>query len=151
MIIDGIKYIREDEIKTKKYKDYFVTDECNICAIVKIFEDEPIVLVETDEKGESKDMVYVRADLLIFEHGDKIIVYNKKELWGIYSKKMFDKAKAVIRLWGSEVKEYLIGSKNSPIILTDDSMGVIIAPRIDDEIYNMYQFNNIKGGAKQCQ
>ena len=146
MIIDGIEYIKKEGIR--KRTDYIACDICNIFGVVRLFDDEPFKLTFSDKEFEYKEE---KITILKEYNGDRILIYFNKELWGVYSKELFIKGEKILKIMGYEVQGYLIGNKDSPIILKGNSsispynIGVLISPRIaDDDSFDEFIFKERK-------
>ena len=125
--------LKADFFKDKKEKDFYLLDPYNVMAFGKIqnFTDtsKPFHLVTDFERDNSK--IKVVSDLVT---GETFEVFNDKKKWGRYSMEYYNRALETTKAWkGGKLDFYISKEKDCPLLMANDDMGFVLAPRIESE------------------
>ena len=109
-------------------KELLITDPCNVCGILKI-EDGCEALT-------FGGIIYRKKEVVVYDEvNSERIHFNFEDKKTKTSREFFEKAKEVLKCWTRKDDFYVMISdkKDEPMILVSDNMGVIIAPRVDED------------------
>ena len=118
-------------------KKYYSSDPANVSMLGKItnFEEEekPFNFCGLKFERDNKELK-VHRDL---NDKERILIFQKKELWAVISTELYDRAVKIIEEWKLTPEIFVQDLKDQPILIASGDFGVIIAPRImmeEDEL-----------------
>ena len=137
LTINGIEYIKKG--KTTQQKDYLITEQCNVMAIVPMLRGTD---VDEEIKIEGFDNPWK-----LYEGEVKLLIKSKKRKDEVveigntkYSYKYIKQAERTAKaFFGSEDIEYFVWTENNepldqkPLIIKFGSMVFLLAPRVENE------------------
>lgn len=101
-----------------------------------------IVELTFDKKGDyecihSKDKykLYENVKVLFDKKEEVIHIYKGKKEWSIISVEFYETAVKLIKAWRDSKPEGVLlhREKDAPVIVYNDTLGIMIAPRVSDE------------------
>lgn len=130
MIIDGVEYVKKSEAERIE-RNFVLLDSANVLAMGKIqnFEDEnkPLHLL----MDFARDNKNIQAKSLL--NRDTFEIWKENKLWGKYSIEYYEKALRIASIWRTNKLDFYVQEKkNSPLLMSCDEFGFVLAPRIED-------------------
>jgi len=109
-------------------KDKIIIDRASCCGMFRIEDDAKEIMF-----GEQKYKLE-KVKILREENGERIFVYKGDEKWLVLSSELYDSAQRIFDCWFNKAEEFMIANeKDNPIILINEPMAIIIAPRIETD------------------